>query len=145
MLFRSKRPFKEPVVQMPVSQWETLKDAHNRLVSAYKDAITTLTSKVETLIKFLAKIPEHVPQYFKLKELHEKLAQYDRWNVAKLKEAQSQAKQTTKELTQKAANGQRVQRPTFEERLQQANKKLAEEQARQTKTKRRSRDDDLVR
>ena len=140
-----KRPFKEPVVQMPVSQWETLKDAHNRLVSAYKDAITTLKSKVETLIKFLAKIPEHVPQYFKLKELHEKLAQYDRWNVAKLKEAQNQAKQTTKELTQKAANGQRVKRSTLYEQIQQAKAKLAEEQARQTKTKRKSRDDDLVR
>lgn len=138
-----KRPFKDPVVQMPVSQWEKLKDAHNRLISAYKDAITTLTSKVETLIKFLAKIPEHVPQYFKLKELHEKLAQYDRWNVAKLKEAQNQAKQTTKELTQKAANGQRVQRPTFEERVKRAKAKLEEEQARQTK--RKSRDDDLVR
>ena len=138
-----KRPFKEPVVQMPLKQWEQLKDAHNRLISAYKDAITTLKSKVEKLIDFLKKMPEHVPQYFKLEELHKKLARYDLMDRERYAKAAKAGREETHELTRKAANGQRVQRPTFEERLQQANKKLAEEQARQTK--RKSRDDDLVR
>lgn len=140
-----KRPFKEPVVQMPVSQWEKLKDAHNRLISAYKDAITTLKSKVETLIKFLKKMPEHVPQYFKLEELHKKLARYDLMDRERYVKAAKAGKEEAYELTQKAANGQRVKRSTLYEQIQQANKKLAEEQARQTKTKRKSRDDDLVR
>lgn len=140
-----KRPFKEPVVQMPLKQWEQLKDAHNRLISAYKDAITTLKSKVEKLIDFLKKMPEHVPQYFKLEELHKKLARYDLMDRERYIKAAKAGKEEAYELTRKAANGQRVQRPTFEERVKQAKAKLAEEQARQTKTKRKSRDDDLVR
>lgn len=140
-----KRPFKEPVVQMSLKQWEQLKDAHNRLISAYKDAITTLKSKVEKLIDFLKKMPEHVPQYFKLEELHKKLARYDLMDRERYVKAAKAGKEETYELTRKAANGQRVQRPTFEERMKQAKAKLAEEQARQTKTKRKSRDDDLVR
>lgn len=140
-----KRPFKEPVVQMPLSRWETLKDAHNRLISAYKDAITTLKTKVEKLIDFLKKMPEHVPQYFKLEELHKKLARYDLMDRERYAKAAKAGREETYELTRKATNGQRVQRPTIYERLQQANKKLEEEQARQTKTKRKSRDDDLVR
>ena len=140
-----KRPFKEPVVQMPLSRWETLKDAHNRLVSAYTDAITTLKIKVEKLIDFLKKMPEHVPQYFKLEELHEKLARYDLMDRERYAKAVKTGREETYELTRKAANGQRVQRPTFEERVKRAKEKLEEEQARQTKTKRKSRDDDLVR
>lgn len=140
-----KRPFKEPVVQMSLKQWEQLKDAHNRLISAYKDAITTLKSKVEKLIDFLKKMPEHVPQYFKLEELHKKLARYDLMDRERYIKAAKAGKEEAYELTRKAANGQRVQRPTFEERVKQAKAKLAEEQARQTKTKRKSRDDDLVR
>ena len=88
-------------------------------------------------------MPEHVPQYFKLEELHKKLARYDLMDRERYAKAAKAGREETHELTRKAANGQRVQRPTFEERLQQANKKLAEEQARQTK--RKSRDDDLVR
>lgn len=140
-----KRPFKEPVVQMPLKQWEQLKDAHNRLISAYKDAITTLKSKVEKLIDFLKKMPEHVPQYFRLEELHKKLARYDLMDRERYIKAAKAGKEEAEELTRKAANGQRVQRPTFEERVKRAKAKLEEEQARQTKTKRRSRDDDLVR
>lgn len=140
-----KRPFKEPVVQMPLSRWETLKDAHNRLVSAYKDAITTLKIKVEKLIDFLKKMPEHVPQYFKLEELHKKLARYDLMDRERYAKAAKAGREETHELTRKATNGQRVQRPTFEERVKRAKEKLEEEQARQTKTKRKSRDDDLVR
>lgn len=138
-----KRPFKEPVVQMPLKQWEQLKDAHNRLISAYKDAITTLKIKVEKLIDFLKKMPEHVPQYFKLEELHKKLARYDLMDRERYAKAAKAGREETHELTRKAANGQRVQRPTFEERVKRAKAKLEEEQARQTK--RKSRDDDLVR
>ena len=140
-----KRPFKEPVVQMSLKQWEQLKDAHNRLISAYKDAITTLKSKVEKLIDFLKKMPEHVPQYFKLEELHKKLARYDLMDRERYIKAAKAGKEEVEELTHRAYKGQRVQRSTIYEQIQQANKKLAEEQARQTKTKRRSRDDDLVR
>lgn len=140
-----KRPFKEPVVQMPVSQWEKLKDAHNRLISAYKDAITTLKSKVEKLIDFLKKMPEHVPQYFKLEELHKKLARYDLMDRERYAKAAKAGRDEAHELTQKAERGERVHRPTLEERLQRAKAKLEEEQAKQTKTKRKSRDDNLVR
>lgn len=140
-----KRPFKEPVIQMPLSRWETLKDAHNRLISAYKDAIRTLKNKVEKLIDFLKKMPEHVPHYFKLEELHKKLARYDLMDRERYAKAAKAGREEAEELTHRAYKGQRVQRPTFEERVQQAKAKLAEEQARQTRTKRKSRDDDLVR
>lgn len=142
-----KRPFKEPVVQMPLKQWEQLKDAHNRLISAYKDAITTLKSKVEKLIDFLKKMPEHVPQYFKLEELHKKLARYDLMDRERYIKAAKAGKEEAEELTHRAYKGQRVQRSTIYEQIQQAQAKLNKENAEQTRTpkKRKSRDDDLVR
>lgn len=134
-----KSLFKEPVVQMSVSQWETLKDAHNRLVSAYKDAISVLKDKVLKLVDFLKKMPEHVPQYFKLEELHKKLARYDLMDRERYAKAAKAGREEAEELTQKAINGQRVQRPTLEERLQRAkeavDKDVARSQTQQKKKK----------
>lgn len=120
---------KEPVVQIPLSQWEKLKDAHNRLVGAYRDVIETLREKVKPLIIFLKKMPNQVPGILKLEKLHERLARYDRMDMEQFRKEQERAKRETRSLTQRAYKGQRVQRP--------------EEQ--RTKTKRKSRDDDLVR
>ena len=63
----------EPVVEMPLSQWQALKDSHNRLVDAYRSAMTVLKEKLQAVLDFVRKMPTEVPQLLRLTDLLERL------------------------------------------------------------------------
>lgn len=108
-----KRTLKGTMVQMPIDQWEKLMDSHNRLTGFCRDVVSTLSKRLDPLTQLLKKMPTKIPVTLKLTELMKKLAVAEQiQGRERFAEIHRAAFRRSREMTQEAREGKRVDRPS---------------------------------